>query len=167
MEDNKMLRPRYRLVSESTLEPFSSEFFENMQQKHKEPIHAVRRWWYQIYAIRQAISNALVAFCQKYVDEASKKEIKDILIQYDRTLLVSDPRRCEPKKFKKKYKKKFTFSLARTFLSLDAPLLSSIFTQKDFHESDIPALLLLFISFNFPKFVRSPDNSCLFALQFP
>jgi len=53
----------------------------------------------QIYAIRQAISKALVAYYQKYVDEASKKEIKDILIQYDRTLLVSDPRRCEPKKF--------------------------------------------------------------------
>lgn len=33
------------------------------------------------------------------VDEASKKEIKDILTQYDRTLLVADPRRCEPKKF--------------------------------------------------------------------
>lgn len=33
------------------------------------------------------------------VDEASKKEIKDTLIAYDRTLLVADPRRCEPKKF--------------------------------------------------------------------
>lgn len=33
------------------------------------------------------------------VDEASKKEIKDTLIQYDRSLLVADPRRCEPKKF--------------------------------------------------------------------
>ena len=33
------------------------------------------------------------------VDEASKKEIKDILQTYDRTLLVADPRRCEPKKF--------------------------------------------------------------------
>jgi small subunit ribosomal protein S16e len=33
------------------------------------------------------------------VDEASKKEIKDILVAYDRTLLVADPRRCEPKKF--------------------------------------------------------------------
>ncbi|CAB0033726.1 unnamed protein product [Trichogramma brassicae] len=53
----------------------------------------------QIYAIRQAIAKSLVAFYQKYVDEASKKEIKDILIQYDRTLLVADPRRCEPKKF--------------------------------------------------------------------
>ncbi|KAK9884616.1 hypothetical protein WA026_007456 [Henosepilachna vigintioctopunctata] len=53
----------------------------------------------QIYAIRQAISKAVVAYYQKYVDEASKKELKDILIQYDRTLLVADPRRCEPKKF--------------------------------------------------------------------
>ncbi|PIO22775.1 hypothetical protein AB205_0167290 [Aquarana catesbeiana] len=53
----------------------------------------------QVYAIRQAISKSLVAYYQKYVDEASKKEIKDILIQYDRTLLVADPRRCESKKF--------------------------------------------------------------------
>merc|ERR1712212_969981 len=53
----------------------------------------------QVYAIRQAISKALVAYYQKYVDEASKKEIKDILIQYDRSLLVADPRRNEPKKF--------------------------------------------------------------------
>merc|ERR1711931_507016 len=53
----------------------------------------------QIYAIRQAISKSLVAYYQKYVDEASKKEIKDVLIGYDRALLVADPRRCEPKKF--------------------------------------------------------------------
>lgn len=33
------------------------------------------------------------------VDEASKKEIRDQLIRYDRTLLVADPRRSEPKKF--------------------------------------------------------------------
>merc|ERR1719282_1856430 len=36
---------------------------------------------------------------QMYVDEATKKEIKDTLLEYDRTLLVADPRRCEPKKF--------------------------------------------------------------------
>ncbi|GAB2218172.1 hypothetical protein Droror1_Dr00001390 [Drosera rotundifolia] len=53
----------------------------------------------QIYAIRQAIAKAIVAFHQKYVDEQSKKEIKDVLVRYDRTLLVADPRRCEPKKF--------------------------------------------------------------------
>ncbi|GFP98115.1 40S ribosomal protein s16, partial [Phtheirospermum japonicum] len=53
----------------------------------------------QIYAILQSISKALVAFYPKYVDEKSKKEIKDILVRYDRTLLVADPRRYEPKKF--------------------------------------------------------------------
>ena len=53
----------------------------------------------QIYAIRQAIAKGIVAYYQKYVDEASKREIKDILLQYDRSLLVADPRRCEPKKF--------------------------------------------------------------------
>merc|ERR1712080_228266 len=53
----------------------------------------------QLYAIRQAIGKALVAWYQKYVDEASKREIKEILMNYDRTLLVADPRRPEPKKF--------------------------------------------------------------------
>ena len=53
----------------------------------------------QVYAIRQAIAKAMVAFYQKYVDEASKTEIKDLLVAYDRSLLVADPRRCEPKKF--------------------------------------------------------------------
>ncbi|XP_032757781.1 40S ribosomal protein S16-like isoform X1 [Rattus rattus] len=53
----------------------------------------------QIYAIGQSIPKALVAYYQKYVDEASKKEIKDILIHYDRTLLVADPCHCESKKF--------------------------------------------------------------------
>jgi len=53
----------------------------------------------QIYAIRQAIAKAVIAYHAKYVDEATKKELKDILITYDRTLLVADPRRTEPKKF--------------------------------------------------------------------
>nr|XP_038938782.1 40S ribosomal protein S16-like isoform X1 [Rattus norvegicus] len=53
----------------------------------------------QIYAIRQSISKALVAYYRKYVDEASKKEIKDILIQYDRALLVADSCHWESKKF--------------------------------------------------------------------
>lgn len=53
----------------------------------------------QVYAIRQAVAKSLVAFYQKFVDEASKNEIKNILVQYDRTLLVADPRRMEPKKF--------------------------------------------------------------------
>lgn len=53
----------------------------------------------QIYALRQALAKALIAYYQKYVDEQAKREIKDILLSYDRTLLVADPRRCEPKKF--------------------------------------------------------------------
>jgi len=53
----------------------------------------------QIYAVRQAIAKGIVAYYQKYVDEASKRQIKDQLIAYDRSLLVADPRRCEPKKF--------------------------------------------------------------------
>lgn len=53
----------------------------------------------QIYAIRQAIAKAVVAYYQKFVDEKQKNEIKRLLTSYDRMLLVSDPRRCEPKKF--------------------------------------------------------------------
>ena len=53
----------------------------------------------QLYAVRQAISKAIVAYYQKFVDESSKKEIKSLLVQYDRSLLVADPRRCEAKKF--------------------------------------------------------------------
>ncbi len=53
----------------------------------------------QIYAIRQAIARGVVAYYHKYVDEASKMEIKAALTEFDRTLLVSDPRRKEAKKF--------------------------------------------------------------------
>ncbi|KAF4651479.1 40S ribosomal protein S16 [Perkinsus olseni] len=53
----------------------------------------------QIYAIRQAIAKGIVSYYQKYIDEVSKNEIRDILIAFDRSLLVADPRRCEPKKF--------------------------------------------------------------------
>jgi small subunit ribosomal protein S16e len=53
----------------------------------------------QVYAIRQAIAKAVVAFYQKFVDETKKAEIKTALLAYDRTLLVADPRRREPKKF--------------------------------------------------------------------
>jgi len=56
-------------------------------------------WVSQIYAMRQAIARGIIAYNQKYVDEATKKEIKDTLQTYDRLLVVTDPRRCEPKKF--------------------------------------------------------------------
>jgi len=51
------------------------------------------------FPLRQAIAKSVVAFYQKFVDEGQKKEIKEILVQYDRNLLVADRRRCEPKKF--------------------------------------------------------------------
>ncbi|KAJ1497550.1 40S ribosomal protein S16, partial [Coelomomyces lativittatus] len=53
----------------------------------------------QVYAIRQAIAKAIVAYSQKFEDEATKNILRRELVQYDRTLLVADPRRCEPKKF--------------------------------------------------------------------
>ena len=53
----------------------------------------------QIYAIRQAICKGVIAYNQKFVDEETKRAIKDVILQYDRTLLVADPRRPEPKKF--------------------------------------------------------------------
>lgn len=53
----------------------------------------------QVYAIRQAIAKSIVAYYQKFVDEHSKNEIKHALGAFDRTLLVADNRRCEPKKF--------------------------------------------------------------------
>merc|ERR1719499_373424 len=53
----------------------------------------------QIYAMRQAVARGILAHTQKYVDEATKREQKDTLAKYDRTLVVADPRRCEPKKF--------------------------------------------------------------------
>lgn len=53
----------------------------------------------QVYAIRQAISKALVAYYAKYFDAYSAMALKKKLVQYDRTLLIADPRRMEPKKF--------------------------------------------------------------------
>ena len=52
----------------------------------------------QMYALRQAIAKGIVAFYAKNEDAASALELKKALIQYDRTLLVADPRRMEPKK---------------------------------------------------------------------
>ena len=53
----------------------------------------------QIYAIRQAIAKAIVAYTGKYQDAQTAIELKRVLVAYDRTLLVADPRRMEPKRF--------------------------------------------------------------------
>lgn len=53
----------------------------------------------QIYALRQAIAKALVAYYAKYYDAASALELRQLFVSYDRTLLIADTRRMEPKKF--------------------------------------------------------------------
>ncbi|TNJ27851.1 Ribosomal protein S16 [Giardia muris] len=50
----------------------------------------------QVYAIRQAIARAFLA---NMGDDASRQELRDKFVKYDRQLIVSDPRRCEAKKF--------------------------------------------------------------------
>nr|GMD02657.1 40S ribosomal protein S16 [Ipomoea batatas]GMD05110.1 40S ribosomal protein S16 [Ipomoea batatas]GMD07164.1 40S ribosomal protein S16 [Ipomoea batatas] len=70
---------------------------EILRYKAFEPILLLGRHRFAGVDMRIRVKGG--AFYQKYVDEQSKKEIKDILVRYDRTLLVADPRRCEPKKF--------------------------------------------------------------------
>lgn len=53
----------------------------------------------QLYAARLAISKGIVAWNQKYVDEETKDTVRKTLMSYDRTLLVADDRRIEPKKY--------------------------------------------------------------------
>ena len=53
----------------------------------------------QVYALRQAIAKALVAYYAKYYDAASALELRQLFVAYDRTLLIADTRRMEPKKF--------------------------------------------------------------------
>jgi small subunit ribosomal protein S16e len=53
----------------------------------------------QLYAARQAIAKAIVAWKQKYVDEEQKSETRKTLLNYDKGLLVADQRRTEPKKY--------------------------------------------------------------------
>lgn len=53
----------------------------------------------QVYALRQAIAKAVVAYHAKYIDASSALDLKKKLVAYDRSLLIADPRRAEPKKF--------------------------------------------------------------------
>merc|ERR1711881_476688 len=67
----------------------------------KEPIQSV-----QVFGRKKTAT--AVAYCKRGKGiirvngkplEQSEKAIKDILVQFDRTLLVADPRKCEAKKF--------------------------------------------------------------------
>ena len=53
----------------------------------------------QAYAARQAIAKGLVAFNQKFTNEVEKTRIKNLYLEADKSLLIADPRRCEPKKW--------------------------------------------------------------------
>ena len=53
----------------------------------------------RIYAIRQAISRGILRYLEKYVNENEKIKLKEIFLNYDRNLLVSDSRMIESKKF--------------------------------------------------------------------
>ena len=46
----------------------------------------------QVYAIQQALAEGLVESHRKFVDEASTKEIRRVLIRYDRSLLIGPHR---------------------------------------------------------------------------
>uniref|UniRef100_A0A673SUQ0 Uncharacterized protein n=1 Tax=Suricata suricatta TaxID=37032 RepID=A0A673SUQ0_SURSU len=52
-----------------------------------------------ISTVCQPISKALVACHQKYLDEASKKEMEDLLIQDDQSLLGAERQLCESRMF--------------------------------------------------------------------
>ncbi|ABW97984.1 rps16 (nucleomorph) [Hemiselmis andersenii] len=52
----------------------------------------------QIYAIRQAIARGIVKYFEKFVNETKREEIRNIFLNYDRSILVGDSRRNEPKK---------------------------------------------------------------------
>ena len=53
----------------------------------------------QLYAARMAIAKGIVAWNQKYVDEEQKSNVRRTFMNFDKTLLVADPRRMEPKKY--------------------------------------------------------------------
>mmetsp|Transcript_24253 Transcript_24253/g.54540 ORF Transcript_24253/g.54540 Transcript_24253/m.54540 type:complete len:143 (-) Transcript_24253:714-1142(-) len=53
----------------------------------------------QIYAIRQAISRGILRYIEKYTGEEKKMKLRDLLIEYDRSLLIKDSRNIEPKKY--------------------------------------------------------------------
>ena len=108
----------------------------------------------QVYAIRQAIAKALVAYYSKYIDAYSAMELKKKLVAYDRTLLIADPRRMEPKKFggqgaRARRQKRYVFDF---IVSLMFPVLIVIFL----------VIVEVIVSFAAPRRVcRSTLSMCL------
>lgn len=46
-----------------------------------------------------ALAKGIVAWNQKYVDEEEKQAVRKHFMSYDKTLLLADNRRMEPKKY--------------------------------------------------------------------
>lgn len=100
----------------------------------------------QVYAIRQAIAKAVVAYYSKYIDAYSAMELKKKLVAYDRTLLIADPRRMEPKKFggagaRARRQKRYVSTLC----ALARLLIHSIVTGEDLLYSF--GIIMLYIRF--------------------
>ena len=52
----------------------------------------------RIYAIRQAISRGMLRYLEKYINENEKMKLREIFLNYDRSLIVTDSRTSESKK---------------------------------------------------------------------
>lgn len=52
-----------------------------------------------IYAARQALCKALLAYYSTFDDEYKKQEIKKAIMSFDRYAIVADSRKKEPKKY--------------------------------------------------------------------
>jgi hypothetical protein len=70
----------------------------------------LRESW-SFYSWTRGFTDRLYSYFAKNEDAASALDLKKALIQYDRTLLVADPRRMEPKKVRRCRKQKFDWAL--------------------------------------------------------
>lgn len=52
-----------------------------------------------VYAIRQAFARSIIAFYKKHYDETKAMELMRRLMSHDKSSLVTDSRRTEPKKY--------------------------------------------------------------------
>ncbi|KAK6060716.1 ribosomal protein S9 [Cooperia oncophora] len=93
------MQTRAQLNSDARRWKFSAKGFPLAAVEGEGSWNPSQRWRSCCTDLRQALAKALVAYYHKYVDEQSKKELKDQFFAYDKSLLVADPRRTEAKKF--------------------------------------------------------------------
>ena len=94
LEQKKSYAPLLALIAALSASSDHCQVFQQQRFMAQPRPQYPPQAWYTLLCLSQRHS------CPRAdVDEQSKKEIKDTLVRYDRTLLVADPRRCEPKKF--------------------------------------------------------------------